>query len=366
VEESYPMDWMYPYLVPFGIIMRVNRTPLDLTEEIMQRDHVFWSQYSERLVGNWITDDTTAAELCDFAEKVYLRHNYTGFTGDRKFIRDDDAQKGFSKLRSAIGASIYQWRADRSRNPAEKARLSKEAEFAFKQSFAYCPYSEGASRYAQLLIETGRAEDALRVLKTFQKLDPYNRQGQDMVVQVLLRMGKRSEALLASKEFLRLEPNPSLQSLVDQLEKTPAQPSTVSLDVVFNQIAAAIKANQTNQAVDLLEQVLHSPQANGPILTQVAQYYAEMRNLAKAEEAMAQATKVEPNASQSWFNLAVVQAFQGRAADASASLKKAFAVNAQERAVQPLMMDVRENARTNPFFNAIRQSPEFREAMGTN
>ena len=113
VEESYPMDWMYPYLTPFGIIMQVNRQPLDLTEDVIRRDHVFWSQYSDRMVGNWITDHHDQG-MCDFAEKVYLRHNYTGFKGDPRFIRDDDAQKGFSKLRSAIGASIYQWRADHS------------------------------------------------------------------------------------------------------------------------------------------------------------------------------------------------------------------------------------------------------------
>ena len=154
VEESYPMDWMYPYLMPFGIIMQVSRQPVELSEDVIKRDHLFWSQYSDRLVGNWITYDTTAKELCDFVEKVYLRHNYAGFKGDPKFIRDEDAQKGFSKLRSAIGASIYQWRADNSRVPAERARLAKEAEFAFKQSFAYCPYSEGASKYAQLLLET--------------------------------------------------------------------------------------------------------------------------------------------------------------------------------------------------------------------
>ena len=35
-------------------------------------------------------------------------------------------------------------------------------------------------------METGRTGDALLVLETFQKLDPYNRQAQDMVVQVLL------------------------------------------------------------------------------------------------------------------------------------------------------------------------------------
>ena len=39
------------------------------------------------------------------------------FKGDPKFVRDEDAQKSFSKLRNAIGASIYQWRADSFRNP---------------------------------------------------------------------------------------------------------------------------------------------------------------------------------------------------------------------------------------------------------
>ena len=28
VEESFPLDWMYPHLTPFGIIMKINRQPL--------------------------------------------------------------------------------------------------------------------------------------------------------------------------------------------------------------------------------------------------------------------------------------------------------------------------------------------------
>jgi tetratricopeptide (TPR) repeat protein len=367
VEESYPMDWMYPYLVPFGIIMRVNRQPLELTEDIMARDHQFWSDYSARTIGMPITYDTTAKELCDFAEQVYLLHNYAGFQGDRKFIRDEDAQKSFSKLRSAIGASIYQWRAQNSKDPAQRKRLQKEAEFALKQSFAYCPYSEGASKYGQLLLETGRVEDALLVLKTFQKLDPYNRQGQNMVVQLLLQMGRREEALRQARDFLKLEPNNSFtQDVVDQMEKNPSQQSSVSLDVVFNQVSADIKTNQFDHAAGLLEQVRHSTLVNGRILTQVAQFYAEMRNFPKSEEVMKQATQVEPNASQSWYNLAIVQAFQGHAADAAESIKRAFAANVVERVAEPNMIDLRENARTNPFFNAIRQTPEFRAAVGTN
>ena len=34
-----------------------------------------------------------------------LRRDFTGFKGDRKFVRDDQAQKAFSKLRSSIAGS---------------------------------------------------------------------------------------------------------------------------------------------------------------------------------------------------------------------------------------------------------------------
>ena len=27
VEESFPLEWMYPYETPFGIIMKINRDP---------------------------------------------------------------------------------------------------------------------------------------------------------------------------------------------------------------------------------------------------------------------------------------------------------------------------------------------------
>ena len=30
VEESFPLDWMYPYLTPFGVIMKINRQPLPI------------------------------------------------------------------------------------------------------------------------------------------------------------------------------------------------------------------------------------------------------------------------------------------------------------------------------------------------
>src|SRR5262249_17282546 len=55
VEESFPLDWMYRYLTPYGVIMKINRQLLpELTEDILQRDHDFWKQFSKRLTGDII------------------------------------------------------------------------------------------------------------------------------------------------------------------------------------------------------------------------------------------------------------------------------------------------------------------------
>ncbi len=186
VEESFPLDWMFPHLTPYGIIMKINRQAVPvITNEIAQQDHQFWRQYSNRLVGDWITYDTSVKEICDFSERLYLHHDYRGFNGDRKFIRDDNAQKAFSKLRSSIGGT-YLWRLgymgmgcppqfSARKNLEEHQRVLKEAEFALKQSFAFCPYSpEAISRFAQFLLAQQRADDAILIVKTGLKFDPGN------------------------------------------------------------------------------------------------------------------------------------------------------------------------------------------------
>jgi hypothetical protein len=197
VEESFPLDWMFPYLTPYGIIMKINRQPLpEITDEICRRDHEFWSKYSDRLIGNWITYDTSVKEITEFVERVYLGRNFKGFTGDRRFVRDSQAQKAFSKLRSSI-AGIYCWRlgmppAGGSTPPEylpksqpESARMIREADFALKQAFAFCPYSpEAVYRYVTLLLNTGRVQDALLVAETCYKLDPYNGQVKDLVTHL--------------------------------------------------------------------------------------------------------------------------------------------------------------------------------------
>ena len=182
VEESFPLDWMYPHLTPFGIIMKINREPLaTLSNEVLDRDHAFWREYSKRLTGDIVNYDTPVKDIAAWVEKVYVHRDLRNITGDAKFIRDNDAQKAFSKLRSSI-AGVFAWRLSpqcpaeyRPKTQEEFQRIAKEADFAFRQAFAFCPYSpEAVFRYVNLLMQFQRVDDAMLVAETCLRLDPYN------------------------------------------------------------------------------------------------------------------------------------------------------------------------------------------------
>jgi len=205
VEESFPLDWMYPYESPFGIIMKINREPqTELSEDVFKLDHQFWTQFSTRLCGNWITYDTTVQQIADFVERTYIHNNYKGYTGDRAFVRDDDAQKAFSKLRSSQ-AGMYFWRMSqapaeyRQKTPAAQQALIRETEFALKQSFAFCPYSpEAVYRFVSFLTQMAQTEaiaghpqkaiacldDAILIGETCKKLDPNNESYNGLINQM--------------------------------------------------------------------------------------------------------------------------------------------------------------------------------------
>ncbi len=65
--------------------------------------------------------------------------------------------------------------------------MLKEAEFSFKQAFAFCPYSpEAVFRYINLLVGMGpsRIDDAISIAQTAEKLDPNNGQLTGLVTEL--------------------------------------------------------------------------------------------------------------------------------------------------------------------------------------
>jgi len=137
VEESYVIPWMYPYLTPHGLIMKLNNEQAPLAPETVTADLDFWDWYWRRL------------------------------TRDKRYRRDVVAQKSFSKLRSAI-AGLY----------VAHGRM-REGEQAFQESrILYPPSPEATFRLAQeVLLRQGRTADALDVMNLFARLDPNNDRG---------------------------------------------------------------------------------------------------------------------------------------------------------------------------------------------
>jgi hypothetical protein len=171
VEESFPLDWMYPYLEPHGLIMKINRRQLpELSDEIVQRDSDYWTKYVTPMIGGWLKLDTTVEEVAAFAEKIHVKKNLSGFAGDPQFVQNEYWCKNYSKLRSSIGG-LYLWRAQHATDADEKKRMNDAADFAFRQAWALCPYSpETVFRYVNLLTSQNRRADALLVAETAAKM----------------------------------------------------------------------------------------------------------------------------------------------------------------------------------------------------
>ena len=185
IEESFPLDWMYPHLSPHGLVMKINRKPLaSISPEAVEKDRKYWLEQQRSMIGNWLKPETSVKGICAFAEKVFSDRNLEGFTGDPKFVQSDHATKMYSKLRSSIGG-VYAWRANNGKDAAEKEHMRREADFAFRQAFALCPSSpEAVFRYVNLLLEQKRFDDALSVTETAAKLNPANSQFDHLAKQV--------------------------------------------------------------------------------------------------------------------------------------------------------------------------------------
>ena len=168
VEESYVIPWMYEYLTPHGLIMKINREPIPLTDEMVRLDREFWDWYCKRLLG------------------------------DTKFLRDVVARKTFSKLRSAI-AGLYAYRG----------RFA-DAEHAFRQSIALYPLSpEATFRLADMFVAAGRFDDARGLMTDFQKADPMNDKVQGFVNHIteMKKVTRRRQELMQMDATGRLDVN---------------------------------------------------------------------------------------------------------------------------------------------------------------
>jgi len=224
IEESYVIQWMYPYLEPYGIIMKLNNNPLPtpvqdpaLWQKIVARDKTYWDK------------------LC------------ADFSARPEFHRDGDAQKTFSKLRSAIGG-VY-----------ASQKLYDAAMYAFKQSLQLCPESpEGNFRLAQLYTEIGRIDDSITTLQNYQQRDPLNKRIGDAIQQ--LHQLKQQQV--------------QLQQLEQAVAAAPSNmPLALQLAQAYNQLG------RPDKAAPLQERAVAAQPRNAQLVIQLAQTYKQLNRL---------------------------------------------------------------------------------------
>ena len=314
IEVSFPLEWMYPHLTPYGIILKLNRDEVpEITDEMMRKDRLFWANYQERLTGNWITDDTSVKEIGDWAIKTYRRWDLDGYTGDPAFVRDEAAQKAFSKLRTSI-ADIYRWRinnyklaisqeSDAAKRDAMKKkqdRMTREFIFALKQAWAFCPYSpEVLSHFTQLLLSLGydefragdkatataRRDDAIQLIATYEQFDPDSPLLLHLKRSIFQFNGALDGKPAATEKGLGLS-EPEIQQIQQQLvglqRRHAANPDDPRVTLELATIYLRLKQN--DQALKLIDALVQQPGLEISTRFTIASVYQNLGQGTKAEQ----------------------------------------------------------------------------------
>jgi len=298
VEESYVIPWMYPYLTPAGIIMKINRDPLPSPQEnpqvwaeIVKRDKAYWDKLCEEL------------------------------NARPQFHRDSDAQKTFSKLRSAIGG-LYASR-----------QMASEAEYAFKQALQLCPESpEGNFRLAQLYMELNRAEDALATLEALQKLDPLNDKITGAIDQIKSIKQSRQDIPQLEAAYAK---NPRDFGLLSQLAQ------------------AYSKGGQNDRIVALLRSYLEQKDISPDSFLQAAQAFWNLGQHEAAVNSLELMTQRFPQDARGFYYLAIMDAMENNPDAALSMLEKTFALAPQ----------LRTQAANDQQFTVLRGNPRFQQLI---
>jgi tetratricopeptide (TPR) repeat protein len=132
LEQSVPMEWTYPYMLPSGLIFKLSPTKLDaIPAAAIAADHAFW--------------DARVAQLL----------------ADPCFRIDDDATLTFGKL-AYFHADLYEWR-----------NLPREEEYFLKLAIRLSPQLQDAiMRLEELYLDQHRYDEALAMLHQAQLDDP--------------------------------------------------------------------------------------------------------------------------------------------------------------------------------------------------
>ena len=296
VEESYVIPWMYAFMTPFGVIMKIEKDPVPSPQEkpklwadIVARDRNYWDKLSK------------------------------DFLAREDFRRNSDAKKSFSKLRSAI-AGLYAARG-----------LAGEAEYAFKQSRDLCPDSpEACFRLSDLYMRQQRYAEAAQVMENYLSLDPYNKNAANFLDAI------RS----ADKDNAHRR----------ELEKTMSS-GKLDFGNAMELATIYLRLGMEGPFQGLTRGLIESTNLPPEACLSVSRFYEANKRWDLYAYALAKYLARDPTAFKSWIDLGYVQLILNKPQEAFASLKRAVDVGGDV---------ARSLLRDDPRFAPLRDTPPFK------
>ena len=293
IEQSVPIAWMYPYLLPSGLIFKLNPDPMkDLPAGTVEEDRKFWDAYSQKLLSN------------------------------PRYHLDVDAVLTFSKL-AFWHADLYHWR-----------HLEKEQEYWLKMSIALCPQlADSVKGLAHLYLDQQRFDEAVAVVEQGEIDDPRN----DSYPALL-------DWLTKQRIFGKRE-----KELDAQLAKNP-------YDVQLNLDLARIYQDEGKypELNDRLRNVAGLTNWDHEGMADIVRYYVDTAHNTDAAIAFLEArAKIDPTASELIYSLAALHASVGHKDQAIKFLGQAVSIGGTN-AILSAKIDPRfAGIQDDPAFQAL-------------
>ncbi len=262
VEESFPMQWSYPYAIPHGLCYEINHDKLDaLPPGTAEKDIAWWDDYIKKL------------------EAVPgLRH-------------DDLAQHSFAKLRNT-GGNIYAFR-----------NMNDAAEKAYKQALYLWPgNTETTSNLVNLYTRQGRFKDAHDLVVGYLPLDPNSKVLQRLVAATEARM-KAAEQLPSQQVALQSSPT-NRQALAAVLQSLMILGRVPDADTLISN-AIAVTPN------------------DAPFLRDMINFYATQGRIPQALEVAKALEKAQPDQWDVPFTIAKYELLAGHRQECFTNLARA-------------------------------------------
>jgi tetratricopeptide (TPR) repeat protein len=267
IEQSVPLPWTYPYLLPAGLIFKFN--PESMTDEAFMvrpeiaEDRKFWDDYSQKLLA------------------------------DPRFRLDADATLNFGKLAF--------WHSDLYRS----RHMDEAQEHWLKMALALCPQlSEAVDALARLYVLQKRFDDAVALVQQAQIDDPRNDYYSTLtkLVSDARTFGKREK------------------DLRDQLAQSP-------YDVSLNLDLARLLQDEGKfpELNDRMRTIAGLTNWDRDGMAGIVQYYVQTEHNSEAAIAFLEArAKIDPSAGEMIYSLAALDASAGHKDDALKYLAQAI------------------------------------------